>query len=99
MRPDLRGPGKIDRLVVITYWRVHEAAKKGKGLEKFVWDLNHTFNAAQFSLDQDKDLMILSQITFVDTLDVKMFEYFANWMDEFLMSRLARFPRVRDFLK
>jgi hypothetical protein len=98
VRPNLRGPGEIDRLIVMTFLKVRPAVKKTRELSRFVWELNNKFNTAQFSLDQDHDLLILSQITFIDTLDIKEFEYFANWMNNFLKTQLTRFPRVRTFL-
>tara|TARA_B100000029_G_scaffold83186_2_gene74164 strand:+ start:446 stop:1021 length:576 start_codon:yes stop_codon:yes gene_type:complete len=98
--PKLSPPGKVDRVIVRRYHVVKKAAKEDpRDVIRMVWRLNERLNVGQFSLDKDRDLMILCHITFIDTLGVRDIEYFLNYMHEFQADMEKAAPELRNILE
>ncbi len=69
LTPNLTRDG-LDRVLVTAFFGVSDEAKQDSAaLSDMVMGLNANSNIACFSLDKDNDLVVQSQITFIDTLE------------------------------
>jgi hypothetical protein len=59
----------IDRLMLEAIYSFTSEARAGQLVGPQVLQLNHDYDFAQFSVDDDGDLFILTTVTFVDQLD------------------------------
>lgn len=74
----------LDRILVMAFFGVKDEAKTAEtlpALTAMVMSLNARSNIGCFSLDNDHDLVLQSQLTFVDTLDRDVLEKFLTWFD------------------
>lgn len=90
----------IDRILVTAFLNVTDEAKTDDAaLSDMVMSLNAQSNIGCFSLDQDKDLMLQSQITFIDTLEFAEVEKFLEWFDTSAFVLLTKDPKASSMLK
>lgn len=66
----------IDRIIVYANFSVKPDKKNTTALEKWVLELNSKFNIASFSLDKNSDLVIQTQISFIDRLYLRKISLF-----------------------
>lgn len=92
----------LDRLVAVVFLTIRDEYKTEDNLpvvQDIVRQLNEGMNTAQFSLDQDNDLAILSQMTFIDRVDLREFQAFINWFDSWLGGIAQVVPEVTEILR
>jgi len=90
----------LDRLLVTAFLTVTDEAKEDdEALNAMVMALNAESNIGCFSLDNDKDLVLQSQITFIDVIEKDELEKFLNWFDTTAFVYLTKHKRASAMLK
>ncbi len=99
LSPNLTKDG-LDRILVTAFFGVSDESKEDMpALSEMVMGLNAASNMACFSLDNDKDLVVQSQITFVDTLEHDELSKFLVWFDRSAFVLLTKNKAAASMLK
>lgn len=90
----------IDRLLITAFLTITDEAKgDDQALNAMVMSLNAESNIGCFSLDKDKDLVLQSQLTFIDVVEKEELEKFLNWFDTTAFVYLTKNKRASPMLK
>jgi hypothetical protein len=93
--PKLNAEG-MDRIVGNIFLTLKDEAKEDEAaLNALVTQLNTDYNVGTFSLDNDKDLLFTSQMTFVDELSIDHVKAFVTWIE----GTLLQVARANEKLK
>ncbi len=92
----------LDRILVMAFFSVKDENKTAEelpALTAMVMSLNARSNIGCFSLDKDNDLVLQSQLTFIDTLDREELEKFLSWFDTSAFVLLTKDQQAAAMLK
>ncbi|MBD3166957.1 hypothetical protein GF324_10185 [bacterium] len=100
LQPKVSADG-LDRIIANIFLTVKSEYKSGSNqkLNDLVWKLNSSLNTAQFALDGDKDLVMLSHITFVDELTFEEMKAFIDWFDQSVLTLMVAAPEALEILE
>ncbi len=92
----------LDRLIAQIFLTVNPEYKSEERIEELrelVWKLNDSLNTAQFSLDPDNDIVLLSQLTFINTLTIEELSAFMDWFNGSVMTMMFAAPEAMQILQ
>lgn len=88
----------LDRLIIYSYFSAADSYRGTEILLNAINKLNNNWNIGSFYMDEDGDLSVRTQITFVDYLDFIELKQFFKWFNKAIYNTLTS-ETIKNYLK